>query len=67
MKDKQRWSEKPIPSLFIAIIGLVFIVFAVVNLMGLVPDPIENTTSIFGIALGVILIYPIFKNRQKKN
>ncbi len=67
MKEKRSWSEKPIPSLIISIIGLLFIIFALVNLLGFVKKPIENTSSIFGIVLGLILIYPIFKKKQKKN
>ncbi|WP_040282116.1 hypothetical protein [Psychroserpens damuponensis] len=65
MKDKQRWSEKPIPSFIIAIIGLLFIVFALVNLLGFIEQPMQNTSSILGLILGVILMYPIFKTKQK--
>ena len=67
MKEKRSWSEKPIPSLIISIIGLLFIVFALANLLGLVKEPIKNTSSIFGIVFGLILMYPIFKKKQKKN
>ena len=67
MNEKQSWSEKPIPSLMISIIGLIFIVFALVNLLGFIDNPIKNTSSIFGLILGFILMYPIFKKKQKKN
>ena len=67
MKEKRSWSEKPIPSLIISIIGLLFIIFALANLLGLVKEPIKNTSSLFGIVFGLILMYPIFKKKQKKN
>jgi membrane associated rhomboid family serine protease len=67
MKEKQSWSEKPIISLILSLIGLIFIVFALANLLGFVKDPIENTSSTFGILFGLILMYPIFKKKQKKN
>ena len=67
MKEKQSWSEKPIPSLIISLVGLLFIVFALANLLGLVKDPIENTSSLIGIVFGLVLMYPIFKKKQKKN
>jgi|SaaInlStandDraft_1057018.scaffolds.fasta_scaffold23947_3 membrane associated rhomboid family serine protease len=67
MKEKRSWSEKPIPSLIISIIGLLFIIFALANLLGLVKEPIKNTSSIFGIVFGLILMYPIFKKKKKKN
>lgn len=67
MENKKHWTQKPIPSLIISIIGLIFIVFALANLLGLVDRPIENTKSIGGIIMGLILMYPIFKKKQKKN
>lgn len=67
MENKKHWTQKPIPSLIISLIGLTFIVFALANLLGLVDRPIENTKSIGGIIMGLILMYPIFKKKQKKN
>ncbi|MCK8481676.1 hypothetical protein [Psychroserpens algicola] len=67
MKEKQSWSEKPIPNLIISIIGIIFIAFALANLLGFVKDPIENTSSIIGIAFGLILMYPMFKKKTKNN
>lgn len=64
MEEKRKWSEKPIPSLIISIIGLLFIIFALANLLGLVKEPIKNTSSIFGIVFGLILMYPIFKKKR---
>ncbi len=67
MKEKRSWSEKPIPNLIISIIGLLFIIFALANLLGLVKEQIKNTSSIFGIIFGLILMYPVFKKKKKKN
>jgi membrane associated rhomboid family serine protease len=63
MENKKHWTQKPIPSLIISIIGLLFIVFALANLLGLVDRPIENTKSFGGIIIGLILMYPIFKKK----
>lgn len=65
MEKKKHWTEKPIPSLIISILGIGMIFFALINLLGLVDDPIEKSSSIGGIIFGLILMYPIFKSKKK--
>jgi uncharacterized membrane protein len=66
MAEKKNFTERPIVSLIISIIGVLFIAFALANLFGLVDKPMENTKIIGGIILGIILMYPIFKKKTKK-
>ena len=65
MREKKNFTEKPIISLIISILGLIFICFAVANLLGLVDKPIGNTKSIGGIIMGLILMYPLLKKKKK--
>lgn len=67
MAEKKHFTERPIISLIISILGLIFIAVALANIFGLVDKPMESTKSIGGIIIGLILMYPIFKKKQKKN
>ncbi|ALM20551.1 hypothetical protein AAT17_04525 [Nonlabens sp. MIC269] len=67
MKEKRSWSEKPIPSLIISIFGLLMIFFSIASLLGLPRIQMNNTTSAIGIIFGLILMYPVFKKKKKKN
>lgn len=64
MKNKKHFTERPIISLIISLVGLIFIVFAFANLLGLVDKPMENTKSIGGIIIGLILMYPLLKKKK---
>ena len=67
MSENRHWTNKPIPSLIISILGIGMLFFALLNLFELVDDPIEKSSSIGGIILGLVLMYPIFKSKKNKN